>query len=157
VDQNPPTSGGGDLWSLARLDYRHHVLLHEAFDKRSELRKREIPLTPRRPWPGIDSDRPELGMTLGEHGTPLEPDEHYFDPLAEHDPRAYAGPWLAGFAQVANTELMVVVQQRYDAAIGHPTSLAKRFVWWGWGTLATAFFLAGIAAWKRRGTDRAKP
>src|SRR5262249_52699155 len=41
---------------------------------------------------------------------------HYFDPVSKRLPE-YSGRWLAGFAPVGNTEMVVIVQQRYDEAI----------------------------------------
>jgi serine/threonine-protein kinase len=41
----------------------------------------------------------------------------YADPVGELQPEAYGGRWLAGFAPVGNTELLVIVQQRDDAAV----------------------------------------
>jgi hypothetical protein len=152
VDQGPPTKRDGDV-SHAKLRHTYQIQLHELFEEHPELRQREAPLFPRRPWPDNDPELPELGESAAD---PVEADDQYVDPLARHDSVNYGGRWLAGFAPVGNTELMVVVQQRYDEAVGQPTSIAWTFVLLGWGALAMASILVGAAVWhrSRRKTDK---
>ncbi len=122
------------------------ILLHEAFggENKDEMRKKFFPLPGSldagRIWPTIDAKRSELDSIPPQR---LAPDYDYADPL-ENDSEDYKGRRLAGFAQVGNTELVVIVQQRYAATVGHPTLIAKRFVLWGWISLTLAVMLAGV-------------
>ena len=148
VDQKPLTEGAPPM------EYMQHellILLHEAFeDQRSgDKRKMFFPLdekSDRRALPGIDRSRPELDLSQQR----IEPDGDYSDPLGRNYPQKYSGRWLAGFGQVGNTELVVVVQQPYARAIDAPAALARRLVSWGWGALGLASILAGVVVWHVR-------
>jgi serine/threonine-protein kinase len=72
-------------------------------------------------------------------GQAVEPD--YRDPVGKQNPD-YAGRWLAGFAPVGNTELAVIVQQRYDDAIPPDHGIL-------WGAIAVllAFLLIVPLGW----------
>jgi hypothetical protein len=70
----------------------------------------------------------------------LAMDRHYQDPMATLDPR-YEGRWLAGFAPVGKTGMVVIVQQRYDDAIRPNYEL----VWAGAAALLGALLI--IIAW----------
>jgi hypothetical protein len=54
------------------------------------------------------------------------PDDDYRDPLAADHPEC-AGRWLAGFAPVEGTELVVLVQQQYDVAVAPRQLFLQRF------------------------------
>jgi hypothetical protein len=81
---------------------------------------------------------PELRFPGG--GASFEPDDDFADPLAAID-RRYAGQWLAGSAPVGNTELVVLVEQRYDVAVAPHRSFFGRFLAWVVGAAAV-----GVAA-----------
>jgi serine/threonine-protein kinase len=82
------------------------------------------------------------GRTLG----PRELiDDYYTDPLGRQSDE-YAGRWLAGFAPVGNTEFVVVVQRRYDEAVGPVNRLATTLAWRGWTALSFGVILLG-AMW----------
>jgi serine/threonine protein kinase len=65
--------------------------------------------------------------------------DNYQDPLAP-------GRWLAGFAPVGNTDFSVIVQQRYNDAIGPVETLASTLAWRGWTALCFGVILLG-AMW----------
>jgi hypothetical protein len=73
-------------------------------------------------------------------------DSAYEDPLGEHDEH-YRGRWLAGFAPVGNTELVVLVQQRYDEAIKPDRTLARNVILWGGTALALGVLLTVAGVW----------
>jgi serine/threonine-protein kinase len=73
-------------------------------------------------------------------------DLDYRDPLGDRDP-SYAGRWLAGFAPVGNTELMVLVQQRYDATVASDRSLTLGLSVWGAIASCLGAILIGIAGY----------
>jgi serine/threonine-protein kinase len=72
----------------------------------------------------------------------LATDANYADPVAAWDPR-YGGRWLAGFAPVGNTELVVIVQQRYTQAVEPELTLAWNATFWSGVALAVAALLVG--------------
>lgn len=55
--------------------------------------------------------------------------------------RKYAGRWLAGSAPVGNTELVVLVEERYEDAVAPQQWFFRRFLAWAIGLAA-----AGLAA-----------
>jgi hypothetical protein len=70
-------------------------------------------------------------------------DENYADPVAATHPD-YAGRWLAGFAPVEGTELIVLVQQRRDAVVEPVQGILRRaFLWIGAG-FAALLSLVGV-------------
>jgi hypothetical protein len=133
-----------------RLGYDYHVLLHDAFGDHT-LRKRPVEFTlPPTSWPRREPRRPEL---VPRPAKSVEPVTRYQDPLGSEREK-YVGYWVAGFAPVGNTDLVVIVQQRYDDAVGQQVAFAKRFIWSGWSALALACGLAaavaGVRAARRR-------
>jgi serine/threonine-protein kinase len=77
-------------------------------------------------------------------------DLNYRDPLGDRDP-AFAGRWLAGFAPVGNTGLVVLVQQRFDATVESDQSLTRSLSLWGAiaSCLGASFVgIAGYGAWR---------
>ena len=72
------------------------------------------------------------------------PDDEYADPVATHHPE-YAGRWLAGFAPVPDTELVVLVQQPYEEAVAPYRAFFRRFLEWVAGAAAgAALLVAGL-------------
>lgn len=90
-----------------------------------------------------DPTQPELSLPAAGSALdrPVLEEDQYIDPVAaQHGDRSR---YLAAFAPVGNTELVAVVQQRYEVAIEPSKTLASRLTWWG----AAAFSLgAGLAA-----------
>lgn len=77
---------------------------------------------------------------------PIEVDLPETDRENSYDDPLLPGPWLAGFAPVGDTEFVVIVQQRYDDAIGPVNSLASALAWRGWTALCFGVILLG-AMW----------
>ena len=103
-----------------------------------------------------DPTRPELSLPAADarpDRPTLEVDE-YLDPVAAQ--RGDRSRHLAAFAPVGNTELVAVVQQRYDLAIEPGRSLANRLIWWGAAAFALGAGLAATAAIhdRRRARER---
>ena len=87
------------------------------------------------------------------------PDDDYKDPVAEpHAELAaephpeLAGRWIAGFAPVEGTELVVLVQQRYDDVVASQRSFVLRILAWLGGLAASGMlvFVSVLFAWSRR-------
>jgi hypothetical protein len=77
-------------------------------------------------------------------------DEDYADPVAATHPE-YAGRWLAGFAPVPGTELVVLVQQRYDQAVAPQGAFLRHLLAWVGGAFGLAILLvAGLWLARRR-------
>jgi serine/threonine-protein kinase len=101
------------------------ILVHQALAPRSPTRR----FGTAAPGPPRDSDRPELGPPPPNEPRPFPPDRDYRDPFAATNPD-YAGRWLTGSARVGNSELVVVVQQRYSDSITPHRSLLRRSLSW---------------------------
>ena len=76
------------------------------------------------------------------------PDDEYADPVATRHPE-YAGRWLAGFALVPDTELVVLVQQPYEEAVAPYRAFFRRFLEWVTGAAAGAALLV-VGLWLLR-------
>ena len=70
-------------------------------------------------------------------------DRDYRDPVGG----AFAGRWLAAFAPVGNTPLVVIVQTRVEDATALDRLAARRLVWLGASGLVVVFALLGLATW----------
>lgn len=76
----------------------------------------------------------------------LTSNDDYSDPVAIQHPE-YSGRWLAGVAPIPETELHVLVQQRYEKAMEPHRTVLRRTVYW----LAAAIVIgAAIPLWARR-------
>src|SRR5262249_54021568 len=91
------------------------------------------------------------------------PDRGTFDPDRAKDAH-YTDPFddkrqLVGFAQVGNTELIVMVQQPYDVAVESHTARAVILVVCIGAATFLALLLAGLVARSlaRRGTEGVEP
>jgi hypothetical protein len=83
---------------------------------------------------------PERGAEPVEVQLPEQyTNDNYNDPLVP-------GRWLAGFAPVGSTDFSVIVQQKYDDAIGPVKTLAGTLAWRGWTALCFGVILLG-AMW----------
>ena len=69
---------------------------------------------------------------------------NYDDPLTEWDAN-FAGRWLAGFAPVGNTELVVIVQQRYDDTVHPGLTRATDLLLWSAAVLIGGLVLTSVA------------
>jgi hypothetical protein len=130
---------------------QHNVLLHDSLSHGQYVpvdhpRLREF--TP-------DPARPQL--QLDDPGPPVFADD-YVDPVAEltsypHFSK-YAGHWLAGFAPVGNTHLVVVVQTRYEEAVALDRMLIRRLAGWAGVALAVGAATLVTIVWIARAQNR---
>ena len=81
------------------------------------------------------------------------------DPVRERHPE-YEGRWLAVFAPVEGTEMVVVVQQRDDDALATERSFFRRFLMWAAGLIGGAviavFAALRLARFRRAQTESRK-
>jgi serine/threonine-protein kinase len=79
----------------------------------------------------------------------VQSSDDYRDPTATRHPK-YAGRWLAGFAPVGNTGLVVVVQTEYDLPPRFETQFGRQLALWAVLSAAPGALLMLFAAWHRR-------
>jgi hypothetical protein len=126
----------------------YKILLHPAYQGYPGRRTVDFPRDNCRIFP-FHRRGPELWAHRTEQKFP--PNDAYFDPVANDSDisgaKDYEGRWIAGFAQVGNTEMMVVVQERYAHAIENPQK-------WYWLSAAyvgiTLFVAVLITFWMAR-------
>ncbi len=75
--------------------------------------------------------------------------KHLRGPISKYKDLDTGERFIGGWARVGNTELIVVMQHRYDEVIGTPVATAKTVVRLGWVALAIAVIIAGIIVWIR--------
>jgi serine/threonine-protein kinase len=151
-DTNPPRGEAPAVDDAGR----YVVLRHPAYRRGDPARPVDTP------WLGQvarPSHRNELDWAEpeAEDAAARAVDLDYRDPLwADGRNPEYAGRWLAGFAPVGRTELVVLVQESYDAAVEPDRS--RTFGMSAWSALAAALGAAvvgmvGYGAWRaaRRG------
>jgi len=102
------------------------------------------------PIPPPDGE-PELRRVV--RPAPTLTDPLLDDPAATAGHPEYEGKWLAGAARVGNTELVVLVQQRYRDAVGRYVDFYFRFLGWAGGAIVVAMvaFVAVRLLRRRRG------
>jgi hypothetical protein len=103
------------------------VLVHPSYEPREE----SIPFPAQQLQP-----RPSPDGRIG-----FAPDDNYRDPVRARHPEC-EGRWLAGFAPVEGTEMVVVVQQRDDDALAPERTFFRQFLVWAAGLVGGA----GLAA-----------
>ncbi len=108
------------------------VLVHPCYEPREE----SIPFPAERLRP-----RPSPDGRIG-----FAPDDNYRDPVRARHPEC-EGRWLAGFAPVEGTEMVVVVQQRDDDALAPERIFFRQFLVWAAGLVGGAG-LAAFAAFR---------
>lgn len=104
-------------------DAEYVILVHPAYESR------ETPI----PFPA---------ERLRKVGRLYIADDNYADPVGARHPE-YAGRWLAGFAPVQDSDLVVLVQQQYDSAVDTQRTFIRRLAEWvaaaaGLGVLVVA-------------------
>ncbi|HMF16375.1 MAG TPA: protein kinase, partial [Gemmataceae bacterium] len=90
-----------------------------------------------RPLPDVEAlhqPDPQQAFTPEEAGI-----KDYVDPVGARDAE-FEGRWLAGFAPVGNTELVVIVQQHYDDSIAP----GRGIIWSGAAVLLGVLFIVAI-------------
>jgi hypothetical protein len=95
--------------------------------------------------PGYAAREPSVALPMRND---LTADDDYTDPVAAHHPE-YAGRWLAGFASVPGTELVVLVQQPYREAVAPYRAFFRRFLEWLTGAAVGAAILVALLWWLR--------
>jgi eukaryotic-like serine/threonine-protein kinase len=149
-DTNPPRGP-----APAEEAREYLILLHPAYHRGEEAVA--LPAARLRAVPGPHSGD-EFRLPEPRQGLRPEQvmDAHYEDPVGARDPR-YAGRWLAGFAPVGDTELVVVVQQRYDDVVDVDQRLFLDLLMWGGGAVLLGLVCVGGIFWYnlRRAGDRA--
>jgi hypothetical protein len=101
---------------------------------------------PRDECPGEEFRLPELSQTTDTTGVVAD---DYRDPLGKQNPK-YGGRWLAAFAPVGGTELVVVVQQRYNKAVAPDLTLALDSFLGGGVALTLIAIVVGIVGYTGR-------
>ena len=105
----------------------------------------------------VDDLRAQL--RLDDPGPPVFAKD-YIDPVPAHlesrlfNNSKYAGHWLAGFAPVGNTHLVVVVQTRYEDAVALDRMLIGRLAGWAGVALATGALTLVVIVWFARTRSR---
>jgi hypothetical protein len=97
---------------------------------------------------------PMVGTTPRPHANELDdshalwpPVDDYKDPVASIAPE-YGGRWIAGFAPVGNTGLVIIVQQRYDEALQLDPTTSRNLVLWSVGVIAAAAVFVCLVLWR---------
>ncbi len=99
------------------------ILVHPAF----RSGEKSVPLPADRPGPvPLPGEAPELRPASGP--PPFASDDDYADPVAEYGHPEFSGRWLTGSARVGNTELIVLVQRRYEEAVAPYQAFLRRFL-----------------------------
>ncbi len=132
----------------------YRILVHPAYHRRDEAvelgNAQLAAIPPARPeLPELQLINPSEGASL-----PAVTDDFYVDPMSTRDSR-YAGRWLAAFAPVGNTDLIVVVQQRYDEVIALDKTLSRNLALAVGSALALGILFAAAVTWYRMRQMRA--
>jgi serine/threonine protein kinase len=98
------------------------------------------------PTDGVAFEEAVEFHTPGSEGAP-QADNDYHDPLGKFDPK-FDKRWIAGFAVVPDTKLLVVTQDSYDAAIAPMEVLFMRYVIWGLLIGAVVIWLVSVLVWR---------
>ena len=79
--------------------------------------------------------------------------DDYVDPVGSVQTE-YQGRWIAGFAPVGNTGLVVVVQQRYDEVLALDPSTFHNLIVWAAVVVLLAITIVALVLWRwtRRST-----
>jgi eukaryotic-like serine/threonine-protein kinase len=145
IDSSPPRPG-----AKAQPD-AFVIMAHPAYKQGEQ----SVRFPPNRPIPiePAEDQGPEFRRPLPDPPFPAETD--YQDPVAENGHPEYQGRWLTGSARVGNSELVVLVQQRYDQAVTPYAGIFERFLAWVSGLLALGGlgFLIVLAVRKKQASE----
>lgn len=138
VDRRDPNPSAGPV--LANPPVQYLLMVHPAYhrgDKPFVASASQLH--------GIHQSLTGVELQLRYPGRDFDPaqavEADYRDPVGEQDPE-YAGRWLAGFAPVGNTEMAIIVQQRYDDAIP-----SHHDIFWSASAVLLGFLLIVPLAW----------
>ena len=128
-------SPGDDDGSAPGEKPRHIVLLHEALAHGQYIPATNPLLRSFRPDPAADQLQipPDAGRATAVEASYQDPVPHY------------AGRWLAAFAPVGNTHLVVIVQTRFEDAVALDRQAATRLLWIAGAALVVVLALVGLA------------
>ena len=116
---------------------RHVVLLHEGM-----AHGQFVPMdNPRLRAVAPDGSSEQLQLPPRRVAPVLDAD--YRDPVGH----TFAGRWLAAFAPVGNTHLVVIVQTRIEDAVALDKQAATRLAWLAAGAVLVIITLLAIALW----------
>lgn len=129
------------------------ILVHPAF----LAGEKSVPFPADRPGlVPLPSEEPELRPASSP--PPFASDDDYADPVAEHGHPEFSGRWLTGSARVGNTELIVLVQQRYDEAVAPYQAFIRRFLLMAGGLIGLVLLsLAALRLIQARRRQTAAP
>jgi hypothetical protein len=157
----PPTEGA-ELWVLAATiptdptlglgvsdDSRHKVVLlapREAISPPAPDQQPDLVVLVHPSYEPREESIPFPAQQLRPRPSPdgrisFAPDDNYRDPVRARHPEC-EGRWLAGFAPVEGTGMVVVVQQRDDDALAPERNFFRQFLVWAAGLIGGA----GLAA-----------
>lgn len=141
-DPNPPAGGAPSARTPAYV-----ILRHPAYGHGEPAR---LFIAPQLSSIHRPLHRNEYHMVeSGENAAPEKSiDLDHRDAIGDKDP-AYAGRWVAGFAPVGNTELLVIVQQRHDATVELDQSMTLSLSLWGAIACALVVIIVAIAGYDR--------
>jgi hypothetical protein len=139
---------GGSLWVLAATvatdptlglgvhdDDRHKVVLlapHENTQTQPGQAVERVILV----HPSYTAREESIPFPASLLPTDFSANDDYRDPVRQRHPEC-EGRWLAGFAPVEGTEMVVVVQQRDDDALATERSFFRNFLAWAAGLVGT--------------------
>jgi|GEM_PF-460628 len=150
-DPNPPgrhPSSANQAKSSESAPREYLILLHPAYRHGSE------PIH-------VSADKLPIrqGLRSGDEFQLRDPDDDdpanpavaidYRDPVGERNPK-FAGRWLAAFAPIGNTELIVIVQQRYELAVAADEKLALDLLFWVCVAVSLGAIVVGVAGYATR-------
>jgi hypothetical protein len=126
----------------------YRLLVHPAYHRRDEAV--ELGNAQLAAIPAAQPEFPELQLIQPNESAnlPAVTDDFYVDPMSARDAR-YAGRWLAAFAPVGNTDLVVIVQQRYDEVIQPDKTLTRNLALAVGSALSLGILFAATVAWRR--------
>jgi hypothetical protein len=140
IDTQPPRPGA------AGEQAGYVIMAHPAFDQG----EKSVRYPSGRPVPVGQRTVHESELGPPPSHAPFPQDVHYQDPVGTIDPE-FRGRWLAGSACVGNTELVVLVQQRYDQAVTPYQRGFGRFLTWVCGSVVAGLLLfASLRVLRRR-------
>ena len=138
----------------------YQIVIHPGYEERPGSDANRVVEVPAAQLRRIPRSRPgsefQLTRLLHDFQADDATNDAYEDPVGALQPDAYGGRWLAGFAPVGNTELLVIVQQRDPGAAAEANDWSRAGAIGG-SLAALAALLAGGYAWRRRPQTQAAP
>ena len=133
----PRGSAAGHSDAPPSAGLHHIILLHEALTHGQYVPLRHPLVAEFHPDPGAEQLRLPRRDTRD-----VRTDAHYRDPVP-----GFEGRWLAAFAPVGNTHLVVIVQTRSEDAVALDRQAARRLAWLAAAATAVVVVLLGLSLW----------